>query len=87
MPEADTAGIEEITETDPMRQEINRGLMVQWINADLVNRAWGDVDKSVVFYDGDKLFSGAFHSMPPETMWELMRNGPAQIRYWSWGIV
>ena len=33
----------ELTETNPMLQEVNRGLMVHWINAELAARAGHDV--------------------------------------------
>lgn len=57
----------EITErspSDPMWRTVNTGLMVAWINHDLINRAWGDVRTSWVLYDEDGDFVYAF----PATM-------------------
>lgn len=48
--------VTEITSSDPMMAMLNRGLMVQWINADLINRASCDVRTSFVLYDADRTF-------------------------------
>ncbi len=92
--------IEKLTETDPMRRNANKGLMVHWINADLMHRHTNDVRYSVVFYDEDKLFLGAMRADDPDQMMSdiatekgplyagirdsLARDG---VRYWSVGIV
>lgn len=47
--------------------EINRGLMVQWINADLTARATYDVRTSLALYDAD----GDFVSALPASIAEL----------------
>lgn len=47
---------------DPMVREINKGLMVQWINADLIGRAGYDVRKSMVYLDEDFMFITAVPS-------------------------
>jgi len=44
------------TDTDPMLAAINRGLMVSWINLDLLERAGCDVRRSVVLYDAERMF-------------------------------
>jgi len=77
----------EITETDPMRRQINRDLMVAWINANLLNRAHHGVCTSIVLYDDAKTFITA---VDPE-QWEInaIRETAysAGARYWSQGIV
>jgi hypothetical protein len=50
----------QVTATDSMLAEINRGLFVQWINTDLLNRAHHDVRRSIVFYDVARMFLWAF---------------------------
>ena len=67
--------IEKITETDPMRRQANKGLMVAWINADLARRCGNDVRCSVVFYDEDKLFMGAVRADDPEQMMTYIATG------------
>jgi hypothetical protein len=78
----------EITETDAMRREVNRGLMVQWINADLLVRANHDVRTSVVMYDADRLFMFALPGRVDMTNDDLIDaladNG---VRFYSRGIV
>lgn len=80
------ATIEKLTDQSPMRAKINRDLMVAWINADLVNRAWGDVRTSTVFYDGAKVFVTALPrgSASPEILAKLHEVG---VRYWSQGVL
>jgi len=70
-----------------MLRQINHGLMVQWINADLMNRAANDVRQSVVLYDSDQMFVAALPagtSFTPGTLENLYELG---IRYQSKGIV
>ena len=76
----------EVTETDVLYREMNTGLMVAWINADLLNRASHDVRKSIVLYDMDGDFVYAAGSLfTVEGMWaELWAAG---VRSWSRGIV
>lgn len=80
--------ITEITETDPLRREANHGLMVAWINANLLDRASHDVRTSTVLYDEDKMFILAL----PEGL-ELTDQQRANlyestsVRFWSKGIV
>jgi hypothetical protein len=79
--------IEILGHTDPMRREINKGLMIAWINADLANRAYGDVCRSYVVYDADKTFLYAFpHSMPKDDARELAALVHT-AKYMSTGIV
>jgi hypothetical protein len=51
--------LQEITTNDAMRATVNRGLMISWINADLIERAGCDVRRSVILYDADGLFMHA----------------------------
>lgn len=80
---------------DMLRQHLNRGLMVDWINRDLVNRADCDVRKSVVFYDADRVFVMALGvsvtpaifrariAAMPNVLASMARMG---IRYYSIGV-
>jgi hypothetical protein len=78
--------------TDMIRNNLNRGVMIQWINADLFNRADCDVRKSIVLYDADRVFVMALGtSVTPDIfrdraplVADLMSR--AGIRYWSVGI-
>ncbi|EIC63559.1 hypothetical protein [Mycobacteroides abscessus] len=80
------ATLEQLTDHSPFRQKVNRDLMVAWINADLVNRAWGDVRTSTVFYDEAKVFVTA----QPRNVEFSDRSAQALydtgIRYWSEGV-
>jgi hypothetical protein len=77
---------------DVMRSELNRGVMVAWINADLMNRADCDVRKSIVLYDADRVFVMALGtSVTPEIFRDRMplvadSMARAGVRYWSVGI-
>lgn len=86
--------VQKLTATDAMLSEINRGLMVQWINADLFNRHGYDVRKSIVLYDEHRMFATAFHAdeipgiaVAAENQTALDTLHGAGIRYWSHGIV
>jgi hypothetical protein len=76
----------EVTDTGAFSRQLNQGLMVAWINADLLNRASHDVRKSIVLYDVDGDFTYAAGSkLVVEGMWpELWAAG---VRSWSRGIV
>lgn len=79
----------ELTETSPMNREINRGLMVWWINQDLVERARLDVRKSLVLYDEDKVFYGAldYDDLTVVIVTYHAKLYDAGVRYYSKGIV
>jgi hypothetical protein len=75
-----------------IRNNLNRGVMIQWINADLFNRADCDVRKSIVLYDDARVFVMAlgtsvtpdiFRDRAPLVADSMARAG---IRYWSVGI-
>jgi len=72
-------------DVDQMVRKINRGLMVRFINADLVNRAGLDVRKSVVLYDADKMFEYALPELPAPELLDRLHD-EAGIRYWSKGV-
>jgi hypothetical protein len=78
--------------TDMIRNNLNRGVMVAWINADLFNRADCDVRKSIVLYDDDRVFVMALGtSVTPEIFRDrapLVADSMARagVRYWSVGI-
>jgi hypothetical protein len=84
--------ITKITDTDPMRAAMNRGLMVGWINADLIERAGCDVRRSVVLYDEDGLFvhacdaglSGSAFADRLDRMTEQLFS--AGVRFYSVGV-
>ncbi|WP_457066755.1 hypothetical protein [Mycobacteroides abscessus] len=78
--------IEKLTDHSPLRSKVNRDLMVAWINADLVNRAWGDVRTSTVFYDDAKVFVTALPRgcASPEILVKFHDIG---VRYWSEGVL
>ena len=84
---SDTTPFDRITATDPMRREINRGLMIAWINADLLERVGHDIDRSVVLYDADRLFVSAAPRNLALSVEGLRELNTAGIRYWSEGIV
>jgi hypothetical protein len=70
---------------DPMREQVNHGLMVAFINARLLERANLDVRKSIVLYDDAGLVEYALPELPDaETLERLYRV--SGIRYWSKGI-
>lgn len=81
MPET---SLEELTETNPMQREFNKGFMVNYINKTGAYHL--DVRKSYVYYDADKDFVCAM---------SLALGGPGAeaafkqlgIKYWSKGIV
>jgi len=78
--------VTEITADDlsAMQREVNRGLMVHFINADLTSRAALDVRTSIVLYDESKTFVYATDSLPdPPTLQRLAST--TAIRFWSSG--
>ena len=93
---ASAGGLTEISAgvagTDAMRAELNRGVMVAWINADLINRADCDIRRSVVLYDAERVFVMALGvSVTPDIFRErvaLVADSMARagIRFWSVGF-
>ncbi|ORW08071.1 MULTISPECIES: hypothetical protein [Mycolicibacter] len=69
---------------DAMRREINHGLMVTFINAELLERASLDVGRSVVFYDADHGFLYAVAELPDTGMLQRLYDNTS-IRFWSYG--
>lgn len=86
--------VTQLTATDAMLQDINRGLMVQWINANLFDRCGHDVRRSIVLYDEHQMFATAFDpdgipglAVQAGNQTALDTLADAGIRYWSHGIV
>lgn len=69
----------------PLHREGNKGLMVAWINADLLTRANHDVRRSFVFYDEDGLFEWALADLPAPKLLQRLHD-ELGWRYWSVGI-
>jgi hypothetical protein len=69
---------------DSMRREANRGLMVAFINADLLNRASLDVRHSIVLLDADGMFEYALPELPDDdTLARLFEQ--TRVRFWQRG--
>lgn len=75
----------DLSEVSPMQREVNKGLMVAWINADLINRAQHDVRKSIVLYDADKDFVYAVDKVPDDATFQRLHK--AGVRFYSTGVV
>lgn len=77
-----------------VRASTNRGLMVQWINADLFSRAGHDVRKSIVFYDDARTFEAALTAEDWQALADAGKRevfleklaAATPIRYWSKGV-
>lgn len=83
------AHVQTVTEVDPstfspLLREGNEGLMVVFINADLLNRAGLDVRDSIVFYDDAHVFAYAVSELPDEETLQALAQSTV-IRYWSRG--
>lgn len=78
---------------DALRAQLNRGLMVAWINHDLVNRADCDIRKSVVLYDADRVFVMALSTAVTPAIFadrvHLVATSMSAmgVRYWSVGVL
>lgn len=76
----------------PLRAKLNKGLMVHWINADLLSRAGHDVRKSIVFYDDAQTFETALTQADWDALGDkreafLQRLYAATpVRFWSKGV-
>lgn len=76
------------------RALLNKGLMVHWINADLMSRAGHDVRKSIVFYDDAQTFETAL----TQAEWDALSKAGVRetflerlyaatpVRFWSKGV-
>lgn len=71
-------------ELSPMLREFNEGLMVRFINADLIARAGLDVKGSIVLYDEDQMFTYATAELPSEDQLQALHE-KSGIHYWSKG--
>ena len=75
----------ELPEQDLMNRQLNRGLMVAFINRDPANRAHLDVRKSIVLYDANGGFLYALPDMPDENAQAALK-AQTGVTYWSKGI-
>lgn len=73
------------TDIPLMQRTMNRHHMVAWINADLINRASNDIDKSTVFYDQHMEFMFATRIDVTEELWTELITRTA-VRFWSAGV-
>jgi hypothetical protein len=73
--------------TEPLLVSINRGLMVDWINRDLIGRASHDVRHSIVLYDDAKMFVAALPASVDMTADVLDALATAGVCFYSKGIV
>ena len=76
----------------PLITKLAKGVMVQWINDDLINRAGCDVRRSIVLWTADRHFVMALPASLTEADF-LDRVGTVQaklnqigVRYYSKGI-
>lgn len=75
----------QLCDIEEMLREVNRGLMVAFINRELFERFNLDVDKSIVLYGEDKIFKFALSD-------ELTEGQKARLfedagcHYWSRGV-
>ena len=81
--------IEEIKSTNPMQKEMNKQLMIRFINNNLLSGGASlDVRTSHVYYDEDKDFVYALNRELADFEIDLLTNsGLAPIKFWSKGIV
>ena len=70
---------------DPMIRTANRGLMVMFINRNLLGRADLDVRHSIVFYDEHRMFEAAVATLPEAATLQALYERTA-VRYWSRGM-
>lgn len=75
----------EASDLDPMIREVNKGLMVAWINRELLDRASHDVRKSIVLLDGDKTFVHAVMELPDEATLQRLYDDTV-VEFWSVGV-
>jgi len=70
----------------PFTRNANKGLMIQWINRDLVNRAKCDIHTSYVFYDKDYLFANLVLTLELSELGLRQLFEHTNIRYYSKGV-
>lgn len=73
-----------VTDLSAMQRELNQGLMVAFINADLLQRAHLDVRTSTVLYDESRTFTFATGETLSDAQLQQLYNSTS-IRYWSRG--
>ena len=82
--------VEEINpqvDLSPMMRETNKGMMVRFINDNLLSGGAAlDVRRSVVLYDEYKMFKHAMAELPNELVLKALRE-QAGVHYWSRGVI
>ena len=70
---------------EAMQRMANRMLMVEWINADLPNRASHDLRKSIVLYDEHGIFVSALRFLPDDELLQQIGDRTS-VRFYSEGV-
>lgn len=70
---------------EAIQRTMNKLLMVEWINADLPNRASHDVRKSIVLLDEDGMFVSALKELPDEELLQQIGERTS-VRFYSRGV-
>lgn len=70
---------------EALQRTMNKLLMVEWINADLPNRASHDVRKSIVLLDEDGMFVSALKELPDEELLQQIGERTS-VRFYSKGV-
>lgn len=70
---------------EALQRTMNKLLMVEWINADLPNRASHDVRKSIVLLDEDGMFVSALKELPDEELLQQIGERTS-VRFYSRGV-
>ena len=80
--------VTELENAGDLHRFANRGLMVHWINADILSRANCDIDKSIVFYDEHSVFEYAMPAgaeLPASDILAALYDR-TNIRYYTRGL-
>ena len=75
----------EASSLEAIQRTMNKLLMVEWINADLPNRASHDVRKSIVLLDEDGMFVSALKELPDEELLQQIGERTS-VRFYSKGV-
>lgn len=70
---------------EALQRAMNKMLMVEWINADLPNRASHDVRKSIVLYDESRMFVSALKDLPDDELLQQIGERTS-VRFYSEGV-
>jgi inosine/xanthosine triphosphate pyrophosphatase family protein len=75
----------DLSRLEAMHRSVNKMLMVEWINADLPNRASHDVRKSIVLYDDCGMFVSALKELPDDELLQQIGERTS-VRFYSEGV-